>query len=351
MAEQRRRTAVPMLVAAVAVVAVLAGVITARSWAGQDRANPAPSRDPSHTPTGTQAVAEPVSIDVVDEPVSVGGDLFVGGEQVPGRWYHAEGLGTHWIALREDRTWWWGYDELPQPMDGEMEQPPVISPSGGYTARVVRDHGGRMLVGADTQWAGEGFGGIELPGIGNGAPPRAVAVTDDGLVVARGAKFQWLWRPLLDGGVIDLAQTAPGQVVLGSTDAGLIVTQGTYAESPDANLGEPYLALLSPEGSLARLVTVPNHGSLEASNEWMAYVPPGVIGGETWGTSELQVRRLDGSSRGVLTAPDGWLFADPGYRWESSHQLLAVVFAQDGGAERLVRCRPDATECEFLDQV
>ena len=118
MAEQRRRTAVPMLVAAVAVVAVLAGVITVRSWAGQDRANPAPSRDPSHTPTGTQAVAEPVSIDVVDEPVSVGGDLFVGGEQVQGRWYHAEGRGTHWIALREDRTWWCGYDGLPQPIDG-----------------------------------------------------------------------------------------------------------------------------------------------------------------------------------------------------------------------------------------
>ena len=141
-----------------------------------------------------------------------------------------------------------------------------------------------------------------------------MTVTDDGLVVARGKRFQWLWRPLVDGSTVDLSATAPGQVVLGSTDAGLIVNEGTY-DLTDANLGAPYLADLSEDGTLTRLGPVPLHGALEATEQWIAYVPPGVIGGEASGTAELYVERRDGSAAGTLTAPAGWLFVAPGFRW------------------------------------
>ena len=139
----------------------------------------------------------------------------------------------------------------------------------------------------------------------NGTPdpaPRAVAVTDDGLVVARGADFQQLWRPLVDGEVVDLADTAPGQVVIGNTGAGLLVTAGTYVGA-DGTRGDPYLARLSDDGTLTRVAAVPTHDVLEASGLWLAYVPPGTVGGEASATDELRVQRIDGSDSGcALTA-------------------------------------------------
>lgn len=56
-------------------------------------------------------------------------------------------------------------------------------------------------------------------------------MTDDGLVVASGNDVQWLWRPLVDGDVIDMVETAPGRVVIGSTGAGLVVNDGDYGHT------------------------------------------------------------------------------------------------------------------------
>lgn len=337
-------TATPVLAAAAVVVAVLA-TVTFLSLGGPDRREPAPAPSPT-TPTPT--AAGPVSRALPGDPVVVALDLYVGGEQVPGRWYSAQGRGTHWIGQRADGSWWWGYDARPQQLEGTMDQPPVMSGSGGYLARVLREGGGAMLVGADTEEGGEGFGGVDLSGVATDPAPRAVAVTDDGLVVARGAGFQWLWRPLVDGETVDLARTAPGQVVIGSTGAGLLVNEGEY-DATDGTQGEPYLARLSQEGALTRLGDVPTHDVLEAGAEWLAYVPPGTVGGEASGTAELQVQRRDGSATGVLTPPDGWIFVAPGFRWESSDRLLALVVSQDGGDERLVRCRPEPASCVLVD--
>ena len=282
-------------------------------------------------------------------PVLVGTDLLVGGRQVPGRWYAADGRGTHWIALREDRTWWWGYDEEPQRIDGQVDQSVVISPGGGYTAQVLTGPGHRWtLVGADTEWGGEGFGGVDLPRGEMSPPPRAVAVTDDGLVVAGGPRFQWLWRPLVDNATVDLAETAPGQVVISSTDAGLVVNEGTYGQT-DGQQGAPYLARIAADGTLSRLDPVPTHDVLEAGEQWLAYMPPGTAGGEVPGLPELQVQRRSGSAAGVLDAPDGWLFLASGFRWESPDALLAELVRADGDDQALARCRPQTETCELVD--
>lgn len=336
----RWRSSAPLLAAA-AVVAVLATVATLLASDGPDRTTPSPAPSPA-TPTDTASPgADP------GEPVAVALDLYVGGEQVSGRWYEAEGEGTRWVGLRDDGSWWWGYDVQPQQLEGTMEQPPAISADGRYLARVLSEDGRAVLTGSDTDEGGEGFGGVELPGRSN-PPARAVAVTDEGLVVAGGSSFQWLWRPLVDNETVDLAETAPGQVVIGSTDAGLLVNAGEYGET-DGQLGEPWLARLSPDGTLTRLVDVPRHDVLEARGDWLAYVPPGTVGGEASGTTEVWVQRLDGSAAGVLTAPDGWLFMAPGFRWESGDRLLALVVSRDGGDERLLRCRPDTTSCVPVD--
>jgi hypothetical protein len=282
-------------------------------------------------------------------PVAVDRALHVGGVQVPGRWYVAAGRGTHWVALRDDRTWWWGYDEEPQRIDGQIDQSVVISASGGYTAHVLTEPGDRWkLVGADTEWGGEGFGAVDLPRRPMDPPPRAVAVTDDGLVVAGGPDFQWLWRPLVDNATVDLAETAPGQVVLGSTDAGLLVNEGAYGRT-DGTHGSPYLARLAADGTLTRLGAVPTHDVLEAGEEWLAHVPPGSIGGEAWTTSELFVQRRDGSGSGAIQAPDGWRFAVPGFRWEAADVLLALLVSPDERVQSLARCRPDTATCELVD--
>ena len=63
----------------------------------------------------------------------------------------------------------------------------------------------------------------------------------------------------------------------------------------------------------------------------------------------MEVQRLDGSRRGTLTAPEGWLFVDPGFRWETENRLLAVVATPDGRDEGLVRCEVEAMKCAPVD--
>lgn len=338
----RWQVAAPVLLAAAVVVAVLVTAVRLLTLAGPNREEPAPAPSPTVEDNGSVSRAAP------DAPVVVAGALYVGGEQVPGRWLGVQGSGTHWVGQRADGKWWWGYDARPQQLEGTMYQPPVISPSAGYLARVLSEEGRAMLVGADTEEGGKGFGGVDLPGAALDPAVRAVAVTDAALVVVMGTDFQRLWRPLVERETVDLAQTAPGQVVIGNTSAGLIVNEGEY-NATDGTQGEPYLARLSEDGTLTRLGAVPTHDVLEASTQWLAYVPPGTVGGEASAATDLQVQRVDGSTTGVLTPPEGWLFVAPGFHWETDDRLLALVVTKDGGDEGLVRCRPDPASCVLID--
>jgi hypothetical protein len=335
-----------------------AALLTMTAGCGAQQSGDAPAAADATAEPTAQPTAEPTEPSTGEPdpggspdthlPVAVALDLHVGGEQVAGRWYTVAGRGTHWIGLRDDRTWWWGYDAEPQRIDGEIDQPPAISADGGHVAHVRTEPDHRWtLVGADTEEGGEGLGAVDLPPGAMSPPPRAIAVTAAGLVVAGGPDFQWLWRPLVDGATVDLAETAPGQVVLGATDAGLVVNEGTYGRT-DATQGAPYLAVLADDGTLTRLGPLPTHDVLVADEEWVAYVPPGTVGGEASGTVELQVQRRDGSDAGALTAPEGWQFLAPGFRWESPGQLLALLVSWTGQTEGLARCRPDTLACELV---
>ena len=161
--------------------------------------------------------------------------------QVPGEWWFVEGRGTRWVAhaarphlVVGPRPAAAAHRGRGRPAAGDVRRralpgvrPWVLGASGAWSA--------------STPGPGEGLGAIDLPHRRMSPPPRVVAVTDDGLVVGGARGFQWLWRPLVDGATLDLAETAPGQVVIGSTDAGLVVNEGPYGRT-DGATGEPYLA-------------------------------------------------------------------------------------------------------------
>ncbi|WP_157559170.1 hypothetical protein [Nocardioides sp. Soil774] len=331
--------------AAVVAIAAVGATVALQACVGSDTPRPAGAAADRTTPAPEAGPAtwggQP------DVPVEVDGDLWVGGEQVPGEWWGVEGRGTRWIGVQLDRTWWWGNDAQPRRMEGEVDQGPAISASGRYLAYVVG--GGRewTAVAVDTDDGGHDVGTVELPHERMSPAPRAVAVTDDGLVVVGGPRFQWVWRPLVDGATVELARAAPGQAVVGSTAGGLVVNEGRY-DRTDGAQGAPYLARIAEDGTLRRLGPVPTHDALEASEQWLAYAPPGTLGGEAWGPDRLQVQRLDGSRAGVLAAPDGWRFNPSDMQWETAGGLLVVVVSPDGD-EALARCRPDKMTCTMVD--
>lgn len=185
---------------------------------------------------------------------------------------------------------------------------PGLSPDGGHLARTFRVGDVWVITGAETQEAGEGFGTVNLPaGSSNQAPARVVAVTDDGRIVPTWAGNQVLWGPPGNEQLISMDETAPQQVVIGNTAAGLLVDAGAY-DVTDGTGGNPYLARLSSDGTLTRVADVPTHDVLDARGPWLAWVPQGTAGGETSGTDHLQVQHIDGPDRETLAAPDGWLF-------------------------------------------
>jgi hypothetical protein len=81
-----------------------------------------------------------------------------------------------------------------------------------------------------------------------------------------------------------------------------VVTQGRY-DSADGSQGSPYLADLAEGGTLTKTADLPTHVVLVASEQWLAWIEPGAIGGETLTVERLQVQRIDGSAAAELTPP------------------------------------------------
>lgn len=339
----RRRA--PRLAAA-AVVLIAAGAVGVATLP-EDRdtqpaqPSPSPSLVPSPSPSRAESAASiPRSAPTL--PYVLDRRLYVDGEQVDGSWWAVRPAGEAWIAWREDYTWRWGrgteVNELP---DGE-DVTPKISPNGGYVAVVRPDGREGMLTVIDTE-GGDFVGGSPLS-IGSQKwtyPAYVVAALDDGRVVVRKKDSYLLWVPG-GGSTVDLSGTAPGQVVLDATSAGLVVTDGDG--------GQPYLADLSDAGELTRVGELPQHDDLVVSPgaTWVAWTPIGTTGGDVTSVPTLEVRRLDGTEPATLTAPDGWELTVRTWVWEDDDHVVSTVWSTEHGSERMARCSPQTGRCVLV---
>jgi len=339
----------PLLVAAA--VALIVGVVAlVLSQQGGDKPQPTPS--PSFTPS-TSATESPgrqdTTIRVTSPTVPYIFDqrLYVDGRQVPGAWWFVESRGGVWLAQQSDGSWWWGGPGVDTGrIEAQIDQPPVISPNGRYIAFVDLSDGRARLTGFDTQPAGEGFGQapIDLPSTEDGVPIRVRAVTDDGDVIVQGTRTSLMWRALYEDQqtVVNLTETAPDQVVLQGTSAGLVVVDGADG-AVDATSTEPYLAAISGDGRLTPGDTLPTYDDLDINpgGTWLVRSPAGTLGGEVTSVATLSAQAVGDSEEVVLDAPAGWGFANGTWTWEDDDTLISVLLPADGAEPtdaQLVRC-------------
>jgi hypothetical protein len=338
----------PLMVAAA--VALIVGVVALTlSQQGADKPQPTPS--PSFTPSPRDATIRATAPTV---PYVLDQQLYVNGSQVRGDWWFVQSRAGVWLALQSDGSWWWGGPGVdPGRIDAQMDQPPVISPNGRYVAFIDLSSGRARLTGFDTQPAGEGFGEapIDLPSSEDGIPLRVRAVTDDGDVIVQGTRTSKMWRAQYQDQrtVVDLTETAPDQVVLQGTSAGLVVVDGADG-AVDATDTEPYLAAISADGRLTPEETLPTYDDLELNpgGTWLVRSPAGTLGGEVASVATLSAQAVGAGDEIVLDAPDGWGFANGSWTWEDDETLISVLLP-DGGAEstdaQLVRCSVTLEAC------
>ncbi|MEJ7773379.1 MAG: hypothetical protein WKF72_01115 [Nocardioidaceae bacterium] len=349
---QRHRQ--PLLVAA-AIVLIVAGAVAvvATPRGGQELgpAPPSPSRTESEpSPSRTEPVVTiPTTAPTV--PYVLEQRLYVDGEQVPGTWWSVQVGDAGWLAQRTDNTWWWGRGPEPNEITGWHDVPPVISPNGRYVAHAGIDNGEGVLTGFDTRPGGEGLGSvpIDLGDPQDGSTVFIRAVTNDGKVIAQGTNTRLLWLPLAGNGTVDLTVTAPRQLILGSTAAGLIANDEAGGTEPVD--GEPYLAQISDNGELTRISAIPAHDDLMVSPGagWLAWTPAGTTGGEVTSIPALEAQTVDGTQQVTLTAPAGWGFRVRAWMWEDDNHLISPVIRDGDGGERMARCSAQSARCVLIN--
>ncbi len=223
--------------------------------------------------------------------------MYVGGERVPGFWLYVESSGDTWLAQDGDGAWRWGQGTEPNPDDPRLgSTTPVLSPGGAYLAALGTEDGDVVTL-IDTT-SGEWLGSLPVD-LGDPSEPLSIqAVTDDGKVILQSTETSTLWLPLAGNGTVDLNETAPGQVILDNTPAGLVVMSGDESEK--------YLAEISEAGELSRTGDLPALDSLEVSpgGQWMAVLLERLERGRTEDDGRGRPRRRDpagaaGMARGL----------------------------------------------------
>ncbi len=328
-----------LLVAAVVVLVVALAVAMDAISGGSHEPTPAPA--PTPTPvTRVISKAAPTTPYVLDRR------LYVGGENVPGDWWSVQSGTEGWLAHRAGDTWWWGTTAEPRQIEEDLIGSTAISPNGRYVGEVLGWTDEGDLTGFDTRPGGEGMSAtpIDLGDPGRtGDPVYVRAVTDDGRVIAQGRSASVLWLPFVDGDTVDLSDTAPDQLVLGNTVAGLVVRDGQE--------GPAYLGEISDAGEITRTHDLPDLDTwaINPGATWLAWTPRGTFGGETDSVPALQLQAVGGDDRHAFAAPEGWAFRVLTWSWEDDDHLVSAVVRSNGDpGERLVRCSVEVGRCVLI---
>jgi hypothetical protein len=329
----------PLLVAAAMVL--VAGVLALlASHPGGDRG---PQPAPTPTPTAPTQTTADIPTDPPKVPYLVNQQLYFDGQQVPGTWWQVDHGDAAWIAASEGyASWSFGRGARPETIEKLVSGlAPVISPNGKYVGTISTSSGQSTISGFTTDFAGEGFGGhpIDLGDEDAGDPVQVRAVTDDGMVIVQGRDTSLLWLPLTtDSSTVDLSETAPGQLVVGNSPVGLIVTDGED--------GPAYLATISATGEITKVAELPSKDALvDPSGTWVAW-PGADLGGEVTEIPALRAQTIDGNQPVTLKAPRGWAFKVGTWTWEDDDYLVSTVVR--GNQERMARCSPAAGACMLI---
>ncbi len=330
----------PLLVAAVAVLIVAGAAAVATSY--RDDAGPSPA-----PPVGPPTV-RPLTPEAPTVPFVFRDTLYVDGERLTGAWWQVSHAGDAWVAQGNDfTTVIWGTDAEPHAIQGDLILEPHLSPDGTLLAVSTTEDGGQVQL-IDTQ-SGETVntlpadtvGPSSAGGAGGADPLGVVAVTNDAHVILDRGAEQLMWLAADGVGIVDLASTAPEQLVWDATPAGLVVQDGTREGERDAF----YLAEISESGELTRSRTIPGSEIvINPSGTWLAY--GGSWGGESPTIPAITAQPVDGGSQLTLQPPDKReLLA---LTWEDDDLLLAQLY-DDGDPTGLARCSIRDERCVVTD--
>ncbi len=314
----------PLLVAAA--VMLIVGAIAALALYGGGRI-PQPAQPPR---TPTSVAVRPLTADPPTVPYSFGGRLYVGGTRVPGSWGGVKHAGGVWVGIGPDKNYWWGSGAEPRPLGSWA----LLSPDGNSLVggTMVNDELWLSLI--DTR-TGDLVNELLVT-----EPDRfeIAGVTDDRRVIFANNGKDSLWLAAAGDETVGIPVTMPGQRVLESTSAGLIVEEESSEALHIATVDDS--GVLTLHGIIPReLVMVFNR-----SGSWAAY--GGHWGGDIPTIPHVTAESLDGNRKLKLQPPDGGQLIV--MTWEDDDLLLAEMHT-DGVATGLARCSIREERCLKLD--
>ena len=352
---ERRRTW-PVVVAAAAVTAL---VIAGLAWALRDHAEPPPVDPPKRVQIGRAAPTIPW----LD-----GEKLYVGGEQIPGRWDELVSGGETWLARRHDLHAVWGRGTAQHDLGkvgwffgvSEVESlgasGPFLSPGGRYVAyggdQGNKGHAPLRLL--DTQ-----------TGRSTALPARfdkhdIDAVTDTGLLVTS------IWpdpddpegRPeVREHYVLGVGREAVRLEALGGDLLGRTGAPGLMLRDSDG-----VVWVVDLVGSQARRAV--EVGPSPVGTDVSDSRPPASLSPDwkwrldlRWADeqeepSTVSVTAVDTGRTTSVAAPKGWAFAPrlaPGF-WEPAGTLITWVVEGESRGYRLARCAPAVGKCVLVEE-
>lgn len=328
--EERRRTW-PVVVAAAAAAALVIGGLT---FVLRDKAAD-PEPRPIETPKRALLHREAPTIPWIDDHA-----LYVGGEQVPGRWGEVVVAGNAWLARRRDLHVFWGFGTQRHDL-GKVGE---LFGNGAYPLRghgpFLSRHGGWLVVASDAGTGSSQRVTVVQTSSGRShevlvpAPGEVGGITDDGLVLS-GSR-------LIGPGKTSRLLTIPQGWLRTNGADGMVLSQEWRGERIRSWVVEL-------DGSALRRVAEVTDASISPDRQWLLDLAWAKDHDEP---TSVPVTDLGTGDHRRMVAPQGWVFAPqlaPGF-WEPHGTIVIFVVRPQDREYRTARCAPALGECVLVEE-